>query len=305
MNSLKNTALAILALTSNAAFAGTMGPICSEGNVTVPCAHPTWDIRVQALYLKPVTGNNLLFFGVPNTANIIHWQGINANWGWGFKLEGSYHVRTGNDINLNWYHYNNTTNNSLTTLNVVEVPVVMSTTINPRWDAINAEFGQMVNFSEFSKIRFHGGAQYAQISHNYSDTVTSSTPEQLYVKYYGFGPRFGADMAYLVGSGFGVYANGAAALLVGNNKFNSTTSGTIDVLGGSYGTTTAVVPEIEGKLGAKYTYAMTQGDLSLDVGYMWLNYINSQSLFTTSSFGNNTDFTLNGPYFGLKWLGSV
>lgn len=305
MNLLKKTTLAILAFAGHSAFSGTMGPVCTEGSVTLPCAHSAWDIGIQALYLKPAYGPEQAFFGIPNATNVVHWQAPASNWGWGFKLDGSYHVRTGNDININWYHFNHTTDSSVFTQAQNLSTILMHNTLNPKWDAINAELGQMVNFGEFTNIRFHGGAQYVQISQNYSGAFTGHVPEQIYVKYNGFGPRFGADLNHSIGSGFGIYANGAAALFVGDNKFNTLSSGVLDETGGSYASETIIVPEIEGKLGAKYTYAMTQGDLSLDVGYMWLNYIKAQSYISYSGYTLSTNFTLNGPYFGLNWLGSL
>ncbi len=305
MNNLKKTALAIFAFASNAVWAGTMGPVCIEGNVTLPCAHTSWDLGVQALYLKPAYTNDSLVFGAPTTANVVNWRNADSDWAWGFKLEGSYHFRTGNDVNVNWYHFNHTTNDTVVTLNQTPLRVSLSTSTNPKWDAINGEVGQLVKFGEFNKIRFHGGAQYVQISRTFSDNVLGLLPEQIYNRFNGFGPRFGADMAYGLVNGLAVYANGAAAVLVGENKFSTTTAGVIDIPGGSYASSTAVIPELEGKLGAKYTYALTEGDLSLDIGYMWLNYINAQSFLTIQANGGMSDFALNGPYVGLKWLGSV
>lgn len=318
MLNLKKTAVAVLALGSSVAFAGTMGPVCTPGNVTVPCENQAWDIGIQALYLQPAYNDELGNY----TAAVENASGSQAtlhdnapDWGWGFKLEGSYHFNTGNDLNVNWYHLND--NNKTRTYgtgvitNLTDVAQEVYT-ISPRWDAVNVEFGQHVDFGEMKNIRFHGGVQYARIKTDRS--IIGSTPAVTggaaysysdSAKFNGFGPRFGMDMSYDVGNGFGVYANGATALLAGTSKFSSTIASNTNAIvlnnPAVSGSRTAIVPELEAKLGVNYTYAMAQGDLTLDAGYMWANYFNAQ---TTDAL-DDSDFGIQGPYIGLKWVGTV
>lgn len=334
MLNLKKAAVAVALLSSSAVFAGTMGPVCTPGNVTVPCERTAWDFGVQALYLQPAlsAGNGYDFYST-NIDGVRHYHDFDPDWGWGFKLEGSYHFHTGNDLNVNWYHMNKKTNNHfgdffLTAFDPTLLGSSLSTRYEPKWDAVNVELGQHVDFSEWKVIRFHGGVQYARIEHDYTANLTTpfgftpitgvvpGTPFRLFsaeTKFNGFGPRVGADMSYNLGNGFAVYANGATALLIGQGKFRSA-FGLVPALVTPFGfpgngSKTTMVPEMEAKLGAKYTYALAQGDLTLDAGYMWVNYWDANHVLVGHADGTFTaresNFALSGPYVGLKWVGNV
>ncbi|MCE0722114.1 MULTISPECIES: Lpg1974 family pore-forming outer membrane protein [Legionella] len=318
MLNLKKTALAVLALGSSAVFAGTMGPVCTPGNVTVPCPATGWNIGGQALILQTMTDNDIsLNVGTTPTGVAINTE-LDAQWNWGFQIEGSYHFNTGNDITLTWYHLDTGWNNH-TFVPSFDPDTLIGFGNKNRWDAVNGEFGQYVDFSANKKIRFHGGFQFASIKrsvHAFATDFDAGIPDFTVgfngsTQYNGFGPRTGIDMNYVFGNGFGIYAKAAAAVLVGSQKHSYgvdfvDTDGdagfgifTVDVSG----TRTSIVPELEAKLGASYTYAMAQGDLTLDAGYMWFDYIHA--LNTTVLPVTSTDFAAAGPYFGLKYVGNV
>ncbi|MCW8409130.1 Lpg1974 family pore-forming outer membrane protein [Legionella sp. PATHC035] len=319
MLSLKKTTLAILALGSSSLFAGTMGPVCTPGNVTVPCPSTGWDVGGQALILQVMTDNNIsLDLDVtPNGVSLD--TDLSAQWDWGFQIEGSYHFNTGNDITLTWYHLDTGWNNH--EFNPEFDPdLLVGYGHKNRWDAVNGEMGQFVDFSANKKIRFHGGFQFASIKrsmHQFAFEAPEVNEEELGVdvglegstQYNGFGPRTGIDMNYVFGNGFGIYAKAATAILVGTSKHGfdldvfDPATGLLAADFDVSGSRTAIVPELEAKLGASYDYAMAQGDLILDAGYMWFNYfhaLNATVLPVTA-----TDFGAAGPYFGLKYIGNI
>ena len=343
MLNLKKTAVAVLALSSGAVFAGTMGPVCSAVNVTVPCESTAWELGAQALYLQTNVGGdtNGLSRTITTAPGESATLGQNPRYGWGFMVEGAYHFSTGNDVNLNWYHIANGYSKNAVGSRTVSVDNFLANplprvagdsttyqtiggTIDPQWDAVNLEMGQHVDFGENKSIRFHGGVEYARLTGNatistsgvYTDPnapipVTNaafSNKVSTNPSYNGFGPRLGSDMTYDWGNGLGFYANGAAALLAGSSKTSTTfanlTNGTSVRVNSS---ATIVVPELEAKLGATYSYAMAQGDLTFDIGWMWVNYFNpirSQG-HNLNDNGETGNFGLEGPFVGLKWMGNV
>lgn len=316
MLNLKKTAVAVLALGSSAVFAGTMGPVCAPGNVTIPCERTMWEVGADALYLQPVynaEGFNPAIIG-GSTAGVYTAELPSANWGWGFMIEGAYHYGMGNDVNINWYHVNNATNAGITqqigyaaAAGTTDgyLPQVGDASLHPEWDAVNVEFGQHVDFGDMKNIRLHGGVEYARVATGSSFlTRNPSLGNDVFGSnnstFNGFGPRGGVDMNYDLGNGFSAYGNGAGGLYVGTGSFNTAlsiadgaaTSRVNYVLNGSK---TTLVPELEAKLGLMYHYnmasmgALPPSELVLDVGWMWVNYFNAQFVAD-----NNNTFSATG-----------
>ena len=342
MLNLKKTAVAVLAFSSSAVFAGTMGPVCSAVNVTIPCESTSWLLGGKALYLSTNTGHG---------SNTITTSGgseagtdIGPKYGWGFMIEGAYNFGTGNDININWYHINNgnhhyvgpdsfsgsssaySSPSATSSLSSVSFGSNGYLSVGPHWDAVDIEFGQHVDFGENNSVRFHAGFDWARVGYtsesdqNGSATTLTKTSGAAttyafnnnltyQASYNGFGPRLGSDWAYDWGNGLGMYANGAMGLLAGTSKNSGTF---LDVNSGLSVTetnnATIVVPELEGKLGLTYDYATSMGDLTLDVGWMWVNYFNALKASTTLQGGatpTDVNFGLEGPYVGARWVGNV
>ena len=332
MINLKKASLAILMSGSNMLFAGTMGSACVPGNVTTPCLQSGWEVYAHALYLQPTISNtnNMFFYNSLQTGSSTNiqttWQNFDPSWGWGFDVAGAYHFGMGKDINFNWsrVHNKSTVTQPVSSETTFMLPIVSDvSSVNPQWDIANAELGQRVNIDDTSVLRLHAGVQYARINTDFDATYSDgSLLSRATANYNGFGPRLGADLYYGLEhvmdklTGLSVYGKAASALLVGPESFHS--SITVPYLGAAYmgsasGTHINIVPELEAKLGVQYTYALTQGELSVDAGWMWNTYFNAQAVAYTYNYQgsaevyseNQSNVGLQGLYFGLKWVGNA
>ncbi len=300
MRKIKKIIGTILLLNSSGLFAANLDTVC-----LTQCGSAAWDFGIQALYLKPSYSGEYAYLNDTRVSpHVDRRNALEANWDWGFKLEGSYHFNPNNDLNLNWYHYKQPTTGSFV---FRTNPTADVYTHEPTWNAVNLEVGQYARFNEMNILRLHGGLQYAQLKTTYeghgTDPITGPGTENVFMQYYGVGPRVGADIIiYSANTGLAFAAKGAAAMLAGDRKFNY--SETFGVGYATSGSNFAVVPEAELKLEGQYNYITSVGTFNVTLGYLFVNYFNA--LADHDEFeAAETDLAFNGPYLGIKWTGCV
>lgn len=293
-------------------IAGTMGTTCTKENVTLPCASTAWSFSGEALYLKPAYNQSFGFLAdtaIASTGSgsqsieVARSNDLQANWGWGYKLQAQYYLSTGNDLSINWYHFNNSGTHTYTPGDTPTELGSRTYTLSPTWNAVNLEFGQAVDFNQFKNMRLYFGVQFDEIKTNLYDAGISSNAnvgyEYNYMKYRGAGPRAGLNLAYDIYKGLAIYGDAAAAILGGENDLNyGETFGAQNFVTGSK---FSIVPELEVKAGLKYDYAFDLNHVTFDIGYMFVDYFNS---LVVNDDGDESNFALNGLYFGLKWRGN-
>ena len=308
--------MAVCALSSSVIFSGTTGEACKSVYLTTPCAKPAWSVDGNALYLKAGSTSGGYRF-VSKRVSDSTFANYPEDWSWAFKIGGSYQYGVANgDVAVNWYHLDQQAHSQFIGVYsyaqfVTSPDAVMSPSDHPKWDAVNFEIGQLVNFNEVKTVRFHAGFQYARVDYSTgAEVVDYGVSINLVAnsQYNGFGPRLGADMTYNLTHGFGVYGNAAAALLIGNSSFDNEAEvySPYNSKSSNYLSQTTVVPVLEGKLGLNFNQPISQGNLIGDVGWIWANYFNAHlNSLSTGADVVNSDFGLQGLYFGLKWLGSI
>jgi len=347
MVSLKKTAFAVMALVgvSGVASAGMYAPPpapgCTEGSVSVPCEKRGWSVEAQALYvqlssLKQATATanvGTINPGEP-TSGTLSFSDLQPDWAWGFLIGGNYYFGTGSDIGLNWTHLSKDSSATAVGTDVFGLFIQdeliggsgeplnsdvdnVATDVDNKYDAVNFEFGQHVNYGEHVDARFHAGLQYARLKQDITQTgwnsglgtaVTDST--SIESKFDGIGPRAGVDTSYDFGNGVSLVGDTAFGLLIGDQKFTRTETfadgaGNASSIVGTAKTDNAIVPEAEAKLGVRYTHPLAQGDLSAEAGYQVVNYWDALTSTDTDTSLVTDNFGYNGVYFGLKWLGNV
>lgn len=323
MRAIQNMTVIILCAFYGTSYSGGMGSSCTPADVTSPCLSKGWGVAAEALYLR-ADFPSLNYIGSTRATTMYSRDEVfiskKFNYGFGFKLEGFYNTQDGRDIDLNWYHYQYTTQQNLPSpINVFDTSFADAVIVrlNPRWDAVNLEFAQRLDINTLGNLRLHGGLQYADMQ---LSNVTTGSRRLLddgiqrnnTSTYQGVGVRVGADLFRPLRFGLGVYSNIASALLIGNQKFYRNIY-TVTAIGpgvfsdANHGSAISTVTELEGKLGLTYSHSMLQGLLRINAGWMWVNYYSA--IQVADSFHNGrtkeSNFSLQGPFVGLKWAGNL
>lgn len=329
--------LGILATTISYSVFANADAASNSTSVTIPVVKNAWYAGINALYLRPnLGGNNLGYSSFSNYGTdfnnvVVERNGaandlndITPNREWGFQLNAGYQFCAANDIDVNWYHFNDNTTGFFPTGTLfsgsASALYAGEINLNTRWDSVNLEVGQRFDLNAMNMLRLHVGLDVSRIENtitNYPGLTATGNPVFIThdkITYTGIGPRLGGDYLYHTPCGLGIYAKAGASLLVG--RAEQKVSGYHDLGGfnlystGNYNQSNGnvVVPELDANLGIKYDYTLNYGVIGFNLGYMFTTYLNaivsqvgtgvvSSSISTSSS----TNFNLNGPYLGISW----
>lgn len=310
----KPSLLSGLLVLASTGHSGTMG--CQTEGVTVPCDTRAWEVSISAPYLKPIS--SLL-------NPYLHRNSIKSPWDWGFILEGSYRFGTGNDINLNWLHFNDNYGDVVSAhFPEAAIPILLTTHLNfeTKLDVVNFEFAQSIHLGRKTNSRVHAGMQYANadIDRNVqrfeqinNESAYLSQVSSVEARYNGLGPRLGGELSHQLPHGFSVFAKGAMAFLVGEAKTKlagSNLSGPRVTPFTRYISQKTLVPEIEAKLGANYQFNGNLGQFNFLAGWMFQHYFKMFLLppgerINRASHPTSHELSLHGPFIQAKWVSNI
>lgn len=283
-----------LLISPTLALAGSMGPVCVDKTVTVPCYFNAWVFDAEALYIKSAYSANIIT-GIPNASGTLAFTGANMHpsWGGAFKLEGSYLFGTGHDLTVNWYYYS-----KASTDNYIY--------IRPKWEAINIELGQYTKITNHQELRIFGGLHLMKLSRQTIFPFLLGAPNQFNrkIRVNAAGGRIGMDFAYKSPIGIDIYTKGAASLIVGSNESSNANNFAVTNKAGY----DSLIPELELKLGLKYTYELANDAVTIDAGFLWLNYFNAffeLNPITAPTSLAPSYYGVYGPYVGIKFVGNI
>ncbi|MGL5742617.1 MAG: Lpg1974 family pore-forming outer membrane protein [Legionella sp.] len=318
----KKLSIAVMGLLTSVATAGTMAPVCTPENVNVPCETKLWDFSAQALYFRSI-------FGVAKAYELETLpvgKEVKSEWNWGYRLEGSYHFNTGNDITVNWMHLSTSTSPTeffgmldIPALGLPPLPAPFELVNRNRINQVNAVLGQHITFRQRDKMRYYAGLQYANIQSTTSsyyniELIPGLTNNQFSkfdnTDYNGWGPVVGVDYAYHILEALSITANGAGSILVGTNRYHAGFVAAPEeaIVEQVFYRKNGIVPSLEAKLGLNYDIATPYCIANIQAGYQVVNYFNvleEQPLPNLAGPVRSVDYGLFGPYFGLKLVGDA
>lgn len=344
---MKPLSLALMALGLSANVFAALPATTDPTLISVPQLPGGLTIGGSAFYLQPSISNGDLDYATfnggssPNLASAMKSIDPGYDWGWGVNL-GYIFPNTGNDINLNYLHFDSDDSGSALTGNffagqfVEPINVIIesapltnaaSPTSNYDLDQVDLTVGQYIDVGCRLIMHPNAGLRWADLQRKLNSyyftplTLVGNPTLGLAEKsdFQGIGPLAGLDASYYLGMGFGAVAHFDSALLIGDmdSQTNMATTNTfsfppVNVFTFKSGQQYRMVPVIDAKLGADYTYVFnntSQSDLTLEGGWMVSKYFNAvdrlQELFLpvippANIMGHKTsNFALQGPYVNL------
>ncbi len=333
MKVVKNVLMYGLMCGNASAIAGAMGSICEGQDLTLPCEATSWGLEVHALYLQASEEGMRPLQNI-QTSNGRLPYGVATKWQWGFQVGGALEWGSGSDFVWNWYNYRNSKNQS-----DLAAPIYLGTIVTHsknfdafsdnfnqvridslsfsksiQWDQVNLEVGQTIDVNPVIHLRPHAGLQVTRIANYLVTNILGSSLEQGTFQYgqnwtssfSGAGPRLGADFNFTHENGWGFYAQGAAGLMAGAGKSNLTHIDQVAQWTNIYSTSSLpVVASFDAKLGSQLKFDVAQGILDVEVAWMWNAYSHAISVYEPLQISYKSDFSIQGVFFGLKWLGTM
>jgi hypothetical protein len=263
----KKTLLIAMGLAASGfATAGSMGPVCTPGNVTVSCDASQWSLGLQALYLNPTESGSRSYIATTPTQFVP----VQNDWNWGYNAEGSYQFNSGNDITVNWMHIGTNSQQLGVFAAGITTPPLAPLIFNNqlRFDKVDVGMGQKIAFSSVNSMHLFGGLRYTNIQANATSYIAapgivgrvpfSSLSFFNNSDFKGVGPVGGVGYSYNVSNEFSLKASTAAALLSGTTRLSTGANlqPTNLEVGTVYASKKTIVSSFDAKLGLNYDYAM-------------------------------------------------
>lgn len=299
---------------------------CKEKPNQLPCEQSAWSFEGEALYLRN-EGNDIAGQLDRLVSGASRFQ---PDWGWGFRVGMAYHFENGKDTTVRWARYQN--DNQLTQVDtpltlynpfggaVIALPNGSSWRFTSRFNIVDWDFGQRIDFGEDIKLRPHVGLQWAslveKVSHRldqaggnaFFDPFENDEQDSDARKLQGWGARFGLDGDYelaSVASGLSLFTtNGVGLIWFDVDQFSNGRSlqaggytRPADFSFGLHRTSSKIIPEADINIGVKYDYAVWDGNLTAKISW------DERAYFAAGV--NNDNWAWGGVAFGLHWIGNA
>ncbi len=311
--SIKNIVFSLGLLASSLSQAALhQAPLCSGDN-QLPCEARAYDFGLDVLYFQNTANlmtHNIYTEGEENTLN----KGFNPNMGFGARLEGSYHFANGNAFTLTWSHFAKDSDGQTLYSNLFNDEAVpgsfTSFTQKSKFDIVNAELSQRLDFANRYELLIHGGVQYASMREVYiarnavgAPAEQSAAGSKLFSEQInGIGPRVGIKSQFHTMKHIDLFANIATTALYTRNSVHSLRALKIytntEIMSAN-SSARYLKLDLAGDIavGARYHVPTKHGDVSVKAAWEDHIYINAGFLDYNVSW--------QGVSLGVKWVGNA